>query len=715
MNLLAQLSLFLWLPIVVAFFAFLPARRAAITSYIFAWLALPNVGWSLPGLPNYTKMSATVFAILLCMMIFDQRRLFSLRPRWFDLPIFFWCFGPFATALSNDLGPYEGCSAALEQIIVWGLPYLIGRLYLTDMEAARELCLGIVIGGLAYVPLCLFEIRFSPVLETMVYGISHWEAERYGGYRPKVFLATGLELGLWMTHASLVGYQLWATGAVKTLRGFPFGTLLLGLVVTTVLCKSTGSLLLLIFGLGTLWMVKKTKRSWPVWLLLAIAPTYAITRTFNIWSGLEVVEFAKSTFGEDRAQSFEYRLSMENQLAQHALERPIFGWGRFNRSNVLNKEGKSTTIVDGYWIGTLGLSGFVGLSSLVTLTLLPMVLTLRRFPVATWSDPKVGPTVVLALMLVLTMIDFLSNGMWNPIYAVTIGGLLAQAPMRLGGRRLESEANLTVAAELLSEGRAIEAEQQFRRAIELTPHGDDIEGRQVHAEALDGLGHTLLAMGRFSEAEHAFREGLIVRDWLAAKAPDPSRFRDLAIAREGLGRTLSEQGRTAEAIEERRISLKIWDILVNNHPRESEYRDHRIDALNDLAWLLSTDPDSSIRDPILALALAEEAVHVASDHLASWNTLGVARYRIGDWAGAIEALERSSLSSPNGLGTAFDHYFLAMAWCRLQHEDRAREWLERGIAWATRHRPGHPPLERFRDEAESLLLSESDRPAADVS
>ena len=131
-----------------------------------------------------------------------------------------------------------------------------------------------------------------------------------------------------------------------------------------------------------------------------------------------------------------------------------------------------------------------------------------------------------------------------------------------------------------------------------------------------------------------------------------------------------------------------------------------MNTLNDLAWLLATDPGPSLRRPGPALALAEEAVRISPDHDASWNTLGVARYRAGDWASAIEALERSALSSPDGGGgTAFDHYFLAMAWCQLHREDQAGEWLERGIAWAARHRPDHPALERFRQEAESLLRS----------
>lgn len=709
MNLLAQYSLFLWIPVVVAIFAFLPPKRAMISAYVFAWLALPNIGWSIPGLPNYTKMSATVGSILLCTLLFALGKLFAFRFRWYDLPITVWCTCPFITSILNDMGSYEGVSACVEQIITWGLPYFVGRVYLTDLRSLHDLAVGIAIGGLFYLPLCWIEIRFSPILETVVYGISRWEFMRYGGYRPKIFLSSGLELGMWMANASLVCYQLWSSRAVKMLWGLRMGLLTLAMVVTTVFCKSTGAIGLMVVGIGILWLTRKVKRSWPVWLLVALPPAYAITRTFNLWSGREAVEFSKMTVGEERAESLQYRLNMEDRLAQHALERPIFGWGRFNRSNLMDSKGNKTTVVDGYWIGTLGLNGIVALSMLLAMMLLPMILTIRRFPVQTWFEPQVGPVMALAMVLTLTMVDFLSNGMFNPIYAVTIGGILGQSPVRLGGRRQEAEESLAVASELMGHGRPAEAAQEFHRAIEFSSDGDDMEGLQVQAEALDGLGQTLLASGHLGEAEHAFRDALAVRDRLAAQSPEAGRFRDLAIAREGMARTLVEIGKVAEAIEERKIALQIWDILAADHPRNVDYRGHRVDALNDLSWILSTDPDPKLRDPALALYLAEEAVLASAEHLASWNTLGVARYRAGDWAGAIEALERSALSSVNGLGTSFDHYFLAMAWCQLQHDDRAREWYERGVAWASRHRPGHRTLERFREETEILLQDEPGR------
>ena len=185
----------------------------------------------------------------------------------------------------------------LEQLVAWGGHYLIGRVYFTDLDGARDLSLGILIGGLVYIPLCLFEIRFSPVLETWVYGISHWESMRFGGYRPKVFLSTGLELGMWMTNASLLGYQLWSSSAVKTIRGISLGLLLLGLITTAVLCKSTGAIALLIFGVVILWLTKRTKRSWALWLVLALPPLYTLSRGFNLWSGQEAVQFRRGHDG----------------------------------------------------------------------------------------------------------------------------------------------------------------------------------------------------------------------------------------------------------------------------------------------------------------------------------------------------------------------------------------------------------------------------------
>jgi tetratricopeptide (TPR) repeat protein len=370
----------------------------------------------------------------------------------------------------------------------------------------------------------------------------------------------------------------------------------------------------------------------------------------------------------------------------------------------------ATTICDGYWIIIFGQSGLIGLSSLIAMHLLPIVMLMRRHPVSTWTQPDVAPAAALAVLIALVMIDDLSNAMLNPIYALIIGGLSGQPSAARRGRLREAETRLTSAIEMADAGYPIEAESSFRRAIELASVGveDGLDDLRVRAEALEGLGSVLQSADRAEESAEAFRDAVAVREAIVTALPEADHYRDLAIARGRLGRALARLGRIAEAIAERGQALDLWDRLAKLRPGDPDLRVHRATALNDLAWLLAAESESALLDPPQAVRLADEAVRLAPDLEAGWNTLGVARYRAGDWAGAVEALERSVAGGPPG-GTAFDHFFLAMAFQRLGDGGRARVSLGRAIDWSDRYRSGHPDLARFRDEAVALL----DRPDRD--
>ena len=127
-----------------------------------AWLLLPPYTLDISGLPDYSKSMAAVLGVMLGTLIFAPDRLLSFRPRWFDLPMLAWCFCGIASSLQNGLGLYDGLSDALSQIVTWGLPYLIGRIYFGNPEDLRYFAVAMVIGGLAYVLPCLWEIRMSP-------------------------------------------------------------------------------------------------------------------------------------------------------------------------------------------------------------------------------------------------------------------------------------------------------------------------------------------------------------------------------------------------------------------------------------------------------------------------------------------------------------------------------------------------------------------------
>ena len=104
---------------------------------------------------------------------------------------------------------------------------------------------------------------------------------------------------------------------------------------------------------------------------------------------------------------------------------------------------------------------------------------------------------------------------------------------------------------------------------------------------------------------------------------------------------------------------------------------------NNLAWRLATGP-AALRDPEHALVLARKAVALAPGTAIYLNTLGVAQYRAGQFAGAITTLEKS-LAAGKGQSDAFNLFFLAMARYKLGQIDRARADLDRGLRWRREH------------------------------
>ena len=79
MLFLVPITLLGWIPVIVLIFAALPPRRAVIVAFILGWLFLPMSGYSLPGLPDYTKRSATGLGVLLGTLLFRSDGLLHLR------------------------------------------------------------------------------------------------------------------------------------------------------------------------------------------------------------------------------------------------------------------------------------------------------------------------------------------------------------------------------------------------------------------------------------------------------------------------------------------------------------------------------------------------------------------------------------------------------------------------------------------------------------
>ncbi len=423
------ITLFGWPFVLATLYLMLPAQRAVIVAFLFAWLFLPIAEYEFQGFPEYNKMTATCVGAFAATFVFDVNRIVSFRPRWVDLICLVLCFCPLASSLTNGLGVYDGLSESLRLIIRWGLPYFIGRIYFNDLRGLRELAIGIFIGGVVYVPLCWFELRFSPQLHRLVYGYHQHgfvQTLRYGGYRPMVFLQHGLMVGTWMSTAALVGVALWGTGSIRTFRGVPFYVFVAAVFVTAILCKSTGAILLLILGIGTMVATRYLRNSLPLIAVSLIYVVYVSLRASGLWSGTELVTAANQVFGEDRAASIDVRITNENALVGRATQRPVFGWGGWGRSRITDAMGHDISITDSQWVITYGMNGFLGLASIAALVIVPIMMIPRKIPPRLWFHPAVVAVPTLALVLALWMIDNTMNNMFNPIYVLIAGGLAGQ-------------------------------------------------------------------------------------------------------------------------------------------------------------------------------------------------------------------------------------------------------------------------------------------------
>lgn len=427
MGFLVPLTLFGWIPFVLFLFAVLPPRRAVIWAFMLAWLFLPMAGYKIPSLPDYTKMSATVFGVLMGAALFDTDRLLSFRPRWVDIPVFIYCLSPAVSSYLNNLGLYDGASEIVRQFIIWGLPYMIGRVYFNDLESLRELAISLFLGGLVYVPFCWLEVRLSPQLHVWMYGFRQHafiQQMRDGGYRPMVFMQHGLMVAMWMGMTSLIGVWLWKSRTLRQVWGQPMYLLVPAMIFTVYLCKSKYAALLFATGIGALYVSTWLKTRWIMVALLMVAPTYMWLRADGIVTGEQMIHAAEGAFGEDRAKSLAVRVNNENALAERAMQQPWFGWGGWGGYRVVDENGKDR-VTDSLWIITLGKAGWVNLIGLTAMLLLPMLLVCFDWKVELWSHPAVAPVVVLGMMCALYMFDHLMNGMVNPIFMLATGAVSA--------------------------------------------------------------------------------------------------------------------------------------------------------------------------------------------------------------------------------------------------------------------------------------------------
>lgn len=443
---------------VPALFLILPRRTAAFSGLVIGWLFLPWAEYDFGPL-LITREAAVSLSVILCVAVFDPTRLLRYKASWVDLPMVLWCVSPFFTSLSNDLGAYDGGAAIQSQLMVWGLPYLIGRIYITEPAHIRHLAMVFVFAAIVYVPFILWEIRFSPRLHEQIYGYRTYThggttTRRLGGWRPTVFQRHGLMLGVLMATCTLLAGWLWLTRSVQVMPLIPpgmrgkrlvevpnsrrkrlveaigptmvFWPIAFGLLGVFVLCRALNGLLVFAIACAALGALRFVRVRVPFVLFAIIPFVFAGTRIAQQYTDINFDKpliDAVAKIDETRAGSVAFRFENEHMLTAKALERPILGWGGWGRNRVYDDEGNDITVTDGFWVITLGKYGVVGFTASFVALLAPVFWLLFRHDARTLCSPEYAAASGVAAILCMYAMDCLPNAMLNPMFVMAAGAL----------------------------------------------------------------------------------------------------------------------------------------------------------------------------------------------------------------------------------------------------------------------------------------------------
>jgi tetratricopeptide (TPR) repeat protein len=178
----------------------------------------------------------------------------------------------------------------------------------------------------------------------------------------------------------------------------------------------------------------------------------------------------------------------------------------------------------------------------------------------------------------------------------------------------DEAAHNNLGAALQRSGKIAEAIAQFQKALQIKPND-----AAVHYN----LGLTLAGRGRLAEAVAHYQKALEIKP-------------DYAEPHCSLGMALYQQGKMAEAIKQLREAVRLM-------PR------HTV-SVNQLAWVLATCPDASLRNGAKAVGLAQRAVELSGGREAViLDTLAAAYAEAGQFAKAVETAERAlAIASSRG-------------------------------------------------------------------
>ena len=431
------LAFFAWIPLSLVLFRRYPIRVAILINFLGGWALLPMARFKGDPSPFWilgnglhtdyflTKASVTGLTGLLCVLLFDRQVFRRFRLTFWDLPMLVWCIVPLFSAIANPVSVGASLAGEVYQLLAWGVPWVLGRLYFSDTASLRLAAKAFVIAGLLYVPICLIEVCIGPQIYTHLYGYQPYRwvrTQRYIGYRPIGLLETGTQLGIWMATSALIAVWLWLRRSVDRILGMPTVWTAVILCCATLLCQSGGAIILLIALLPFVFVSRRYFPRVMAILLVAGILLFAGLRLTNAVSvrtlmGRNPVVHSTATFLKKIGRgSLMLRLEHDERTVDLALEEPILGSGQWDwwRNTGLRPSG--------LWLLAFGMYGLFGLIALEALQLIPVVRVVW-FPLARSDIEDLNLRHAFVAVILMTAIDnLLNNAMILPLLVV-MGGM----------------------------------------------------------------------------------------------------------------------------------------------------------------------------------------------------------------------------------------------------------------------------------------------------
>jgi hypothetical protein len=404
-----------WLLGMLALFYRVPPRRAALATILTGHMFIPNHFHERIVAGALSIHAGVLIGIALCVgiVLFDRKRLARLRPSWFDLPIALYLLFPLVSGPSLD--------HTWQEIMRWGLPYLAGRLYLCDERGLRDALTAVVIAGLAYVPIIIYESIVGPkgYILGVLFGYEYHGqmVRRLGGWRPEGFFNSGLVLCVFMAWATVAAVWLATDKNKWRLWKLPRWLPAIVLLGATLICRGMYGYAILAAGLCAVAMWRAVPlRLWPA-LLMIVPALYVGLRYSGAWDGRDIVNLARRVQPQ-RISSITMRIDDEQRTIDqvHAHD----PWLGFRDDGAIMGEHAARTfaVADGWWVHIAGRGGAVWLGLwLGAFGWMPLV--------AIWRGALSSAAWGAVILIGLNLLDALHNQACLPIAVAMIGGIVA--------------------------------------------------------------------------------------------------------------------------------------------------------------------------------------------------------------------------------------------------------------------------------------------------